>query len=327
MHEVGGSLTLIGRKLLRLVTTLWAVSVLTFLLTSLLPGDPAVTILGADGVTKESLAAVHRQLGLDKPWVTRYFSWLGHVVHGSLGFSFSLNLSVGSQIKSHLPVTLEIIVLALAISLLVGIPLGIFTAYRPTGMLSRAMSVITFVMLSVPTFVVGVLLVLLLAVNSHVFPASGWVALTSNPLENLRTAALPAITLSLPQIAVFSRLLRGDLLNTLDQDFVRFADAKGLSTSRILFGHALRPSSFSLVTVAGLQVGFLIGGSVVVETIFNVPGVGQLLVNAIYSRDLFMVQGVTLFVAAGFVVVNFGVDALYSVLDPRIRRSHVAATA
>jgi peptide/nickel transport system permease protein len=153
------------------------------------------------------------------------------------------------------------------------------------------------------------------------------VALSANPWQNLRTAILPAVALALPQVAVFSRLLRGDMRTTLEQDFVAFADSKGISTWRILIGHALRPSSFSLVTVAGLQVGFLMGGTVVVETLFNVPGIGSLLVNAIYQRDLLTVQGVTLFIAAVFVVVNFIVDLLYSVLDPRIRRGSVVATA
>lgn len=327
MHDGGPSARVIGRKFARLLSTLLAVSVLTFLLTSLLPGDPAVTILGADGVTAESLDAVHQQLGLDKPLPIRYVSWLGDVVRGDLGFSHSLNLSVGSQIKSHLAVTLELIVLAMLMGLLVAIPLGIYTAFKADGLIDRLSSLVTFTMLSVPTFVVGVFLILLFAVNSHVFPPSGWVPLTDDPFGNLRSAFLPAVALALPQVAVLSRLLRGDMLTTLDQDFVRFADAKGLSTGRILFAHALRPSSFSLVTVAGLQVGFLMGGTVIVESLFNLPGIGQLLVNAIYQRDLVMVQSVTLFVATAFVVVNFVVDLLYSVLDPRIRRGHVAATA
>lgn len=315
------------RKLVRVLLTLAAVSVLTFLLTSLLPGDPALTILGQNGVTKESLAAVHHDLGLDKPLVTRYFSWLGHALHGNLGHSYATNQSVASEISSRLPVTAEIILLALVIALVISVALGTFTAYRSNGITDRISSLATFVMLSLPTFVVGVVLVLVLAVKTHVFPASGWTALTDNPGENLRAAFLPAISLALPLIAVFSRLLRGDMLTTLDQDYIRFAESKGLPGSRIVLAHALRPSSFSLVTVAGLQVGFLMGSSVVVETLFNLPGIGQLLVNAIYAHDLITVQGVTLFIAATFVIVNFLVDVLYSVIDPRIRRSHVAVTA
>jgi len=309
------------------MSTLFAASVITFLFTSLLPGDPAVAILGPSGVTQESLTAVRHELSLDRPLPARYITWLGHVVHGDFGHSFALNRSVGSQIKAALPVTAEIIVLALVIALVIAVPLGVVTAWKSESVGDRASSLITFTMLSVPTFVIGVFLILIFAVHLRWLPASGWVALSANPLENLRKAIMPATALALPQIAVFSRLLRGDMLTTLDQDFVAFADSKGLSSRRILLGHALRPSSFSLVTVAGLQIGYLMGGTVVVETIFNVPGIGQLLVNGIYQRDLVTVQGVTLFIAATFVIVNFVVDMLYSVLDPRIRRGNVAATA
>jgi len=315
----------LGRKVLRLAVTLFAVSVFTFLLTSLLPGDPAVTILGANGVTPEALNAIHKDLGLDQPLVTRYGSWLNNVLHGDLGTSYSLDRSVGSQINSHLPVTLEIIGLAIVIALVVAIPLGVFTAYKASSAADRFISLITFALLSIPTFVIGIILILVFAVHLDVLPPSGWVGLSEDPAENLRRAILPALALALPQIAVYTRLLRGDMRTTLDQDFVAFADSKGLSMRRVLLGHALRPSSFSLVTLVGLSVGFLMGGTVVVETMFNVPGIGSLLVNAIYQRDLVMVQGVTLFIAVAFVLVNFVVDVLYSVLDPRIRRRRVAA--
>jgi peptide/nickel transport system permease protein len=316
----------LGRKVLRLALTLFAVSVFTFLLTSLLPGDPAVTILGANGVTPEALNAIHKDLGLDKPLVSRYASWLGNVLHGDLGTSYSLDRSVASQINSHLPVTLEIIGLAIVIALVVAIPLGVFTAYKASSAADRVISLITFALLSIPTFVIGIVLILVFAVHLDLLPPAGWVGLSEDPVENLRRAILPALALALPQIAVYTRLLRGDMRTTLDQDFVAFADAKGLSMRRVLLGHALRPSSFSLVTLVGLSVGFLMGGTVVVETMFNVPGIGSLLVNAIYQRDLVMVQGVTLFIAVAFVLVNFVVDILYSVLDPRIRRRRVAAT-
>jgi len=299
----------LGRKVLRLALTLFAVSVFTFLLTSLLPGDPAVTILGANGVTPEALNAIHKDLGLDKPLVSRYASWLGNVLHGDLGTSYSLDRSVASQINSHLPVTLEIIGLAIVIALVVAIPLGVFTAYKASSAADRVISLITFALLSIPTFVIGIVLILVFAVHLDLLPPAGWVGLSEDPVENLRRA-----------------ILRGDMRTTLDQDFVAFADAKGLSMRRVLLGHALRPSSFSLVTLVGLSVGFLMGGTVVVETMFNVPGIGSLLVNAIYQRDLVMVQGVTLFIAVAFVLVNFVVDILYSVLDPRIRRRRVAAT-
>ena len=316
----------VRRKLVNLVATLGAVSVLTFLLTTLLPGDPAASMLGPNGVTKESLAAVREKLHLDDSLLSRYGSWLNHILHGDLGFSYVTRSSVSSQLKTHLPVTLEIIVLAMVIALVISIPAGIFSAYRAGRVSDHIVSVMTFIGLAVPGFVVALVLILVFAVRLDLLPASGWVQLTKNPVDNLRSAFLPALSLALPQIAVFGRLLRSDMITTLRQDFVSMAESKGLSTARILFGHAFRPSSFSLVTVVGLQLGFLLGGTVIVEAIFSLPGIGQLLVSAIYSRDLIMVQGLTLFIATAFVVVNFLVDLLYSVLDPRIRRGGLLAS-
>jgi peptide/nickel transport system permease protein len=169
------------------------------------------------------------------------------------------------------------------------------------------------------------LLILVFAVDIHLFPASGWVPLTQNPVQNLRSAFLPSVALALPQVAIFARLLRGDMITTLHEDFVALAHAKGLSTMRVLFGHAFRPSSFSLVTVAGLQIGFLLGGTVIVENLFSLPGIGSMLVSAINARDLVTVQALTVFIATVFVLINFGVDLLYSVLDPRIRRGRSLA--
>jgi peptide/nickel transport system permease protein len=310
---------------IRLVTTVLAVSLLTFLLTSLLPGDPANAILGAEGITPEAVARVHRDLRLDDPLPVRFFRWLGDVLHGDLGQSYTLGRPVRSLIAQRLPVTLELIVLSMTIALLVSIPLGVWTAYRAKHAEAKAISLLTYVLLAVPSFVVGIMLILLFAIELDWLPASGWVAFSESPLENLRSALLPALSLALPQIAVFTRLLRGDMVATLDQDFVAFADSKGLSLRRILLGHAFRPSSFSLLTLAGTSVGYLLGGTVIIETMYNLPGMGTLLVNAILQRDLTTVQGVTLFVAIAFVLVNFVVDALYSVVDPRIRRAHGVA--
>lgn len=316
---------MLRKRGIRVLLTLLAVSFLTFMLTSLLPGDPATAILGAEGITPDAVARVHRDLHLDDPLPLRFLRWLGNVLHGDLGTSYTLGRPVSTLIGQRLPVTVELIVLSLAISLAVSIPLGIWTAYRSRHLESKFVSLLTYVLLAIPSFVVGIMLILLFAIELGWLPASGWVSLTENPLENLRSAILPALSLALPQIAVFSRLLRGDMIATLDQDFVAFADSKGLSIRRILFGHAFRPSSFSLLTLAGTSVGFLMGGTVIIETMYNLPGMGTLLVNAILQRDLTTVQGVTLFVAATFVIVNFVVDALYAVVDPRIRRAHGAA--
>jgi peptide/nickel transport system permease protein len=316
---------LIRRKILGLVTTLLAVSIGAFLLTSLLPGDPAVALLGQNGVTPQALAAVRQELGLNHNLADRYWIWLTHILQGNLGFSFVQEQSVSSLLASHLPVTIELVILSLILSLLIAIPIGIFTAYRAGRAVDQVLSTFTFVGLAVPTFVVAVILILVFAVDFHLVPASGWTPLTADPAQNLRSAILPSLALALPQVAIFARVLRSDMVTTLQQDYIWMARAKGLSTWRVLMVHAFRPSSLPLVTVTGLQVGFLLGGTVIVENLFSLPGIGQLLVTSITSRDLIVVQGVTLFIAAAFVLVNFAVDLLYSSLDPRIRRDRSAA--
>lgn len=323
--NVGLNSRVLGKRAGRLLATVLAVSFLTFMLTSLLPGDPAYTILGAEGVTPEAVARVHADLHLDDPLPLRFLRWAGDTLHGDLGQSYSLGRPVSNLIAQRLPVTFELIGLAMLIALTVAIPIGILTAYRARSIESKVISLITYVLLSIPSFVVGIMLILLLSIRFKIFPASGWVGFSDDPLENIKRSILPALSLALPQVAVFSRLLRGDMISTLDQDFVTFADSKGLSVRRILLGHAFRPSSFSLLTLAGTSVGFLMGGTVIIETMYNLPGMGTLLVNAILQRDLVTVQGVTLFVATTFVVINFVVDMLYAVLDPRIRRGHGAA--
>lgn len=312
------------RRVVALVTTLIAVSILTFLMTSLLPGDPAAALLGTSGVSESALHEVRQQLGLDRPIPVRYLHWVGDLLHGDLGHSFISNSSVSSELTSHLPVTVEIVVLSLLLSLLIAIPLGTITAHLNGKLFDSAVAGTTFVLLSIPSFVLALLLILLFAVALRWLPASGWTDFSEDPLENLRSALLPSLALALPQIAMFSRILRGDMVTTLREDFVHLAEAKGLSTRRVLFLHAFRPSSFSLVTVVGLQVGILLGGTVVVENLFALPGIGSLLIQSIDSRDLITVQAITLVIATTFVLVNFLVDSLYLFLDPRIRiaRSH-----
>jgi len=313
-------MTSLPRKFVSLLLTLLAVAFLTFMLTSLLPGNPAVALLGQQAITAKAIVAVDAELGLNHPLPLRFALWLGHTLTGNLGYSFVTNSSVSSELASRLPVTIEIILLAMVISLVLAIVGGIISAQRAGRVLDHLLADTSFVLLAVPTFVMALLLILLFAVRSHVFPASGWVPLTQDPFQNLRYAFLPSLALALPQVPVFMRLLRADMITVLNEDFIALARSKGISPARVLLGHAFRLSSFSLVTVAGLQVGFLLGGTVIVENIFALPGIGSLLVQSIYSRDLATVQGVTLFIAAAFVVVNFCVDLIYTVIDPRIRR-------
>jgi peptide/nickel transport system permease protein len=313
------------RRLPSLLATLFAVSLLTFLMTSLLPGDPALQILGAENATPEAIAAVRADLGLDDPLPVRYLHWIGDALTGDFGRSYRTNEPVSEAIIDRLPVTAEIGILAIIIALLIAIPVGMLSAYRAGTRTDKLISSTSFGLLAVPNFMVAIFLILIFAVWLGVLPATGWVNFTDNPVQNLRSALLPALSLAIAEMAVYTRLLRTDMIGTLQQDFVTMARVKGVSNRRILFRHALRPSSFSLMTVAGVQVGAIIGGSVVIETLFALPGVGRLLLEAVLVRDLLMVQGVALVIAVSYVVVNFTVDILYSYLDPRISHGSSAA--
>lgn len=313
------------RRLPALVATLVAVSFLTFLLTSLLPGDPAVAILGPQGATPEAVARVRADLRLDDPLPVRYVRWVGDAVTGDLGRSYRTGQEVRSAIGERLPTTLEVGGLAIAFALLGAIPLGMVSAYRAGGPVDRAVTGTSFALLAVPSFMMAILLILVFAEGFGVLPATGWVRVSDDVAENLKGAVLPALSIAIGELAVYTRLLRSDMIATLQEDYIALARAKGMPTPWILLRHALRPSSFSLLTVVGLQVGAIMSGSVLVETLFALPGVGRLLVDSIFQRDLVMVQGIALVVAVTYVAVNFAVDLLYSYLDPRIRRDRSAA--
>jgi peptide/nickel transport system permease protein len=311
----------VARRLLYLVPVLLAVSLLTFLIASLLPGDLAYVILG-DQATPEKVAALRHDMGLDQPIWWRYLSWLGHVLQGDFGRSFRTGQTVLQAVAERLPVSLELMILAQLGALAIGIPLAIACAVRSGSAFDRFMTGTAFSMLSVPAFLSAILLIYLFAVELRWLPATGYVPFGEDPVGNLRCFLLPALTLALGEWPVLMRVLRSDMIATLQEDYIAMARAKGLKPSRILLVHALKPSSLTLVTVTGINIGRLIGGTVIVESIFALPGIGRLLLGAIFTRDLIILQGVVLFVAIGYVLVNFIVDMLYAVLDPRIRHGH-----
>ncbi|MBR0908416.1 ABC transporter permease [Bradyrhizobium japonicum] len=314
-------LNFVARRLLAILPVLLAVSLLTFLIASLLPGDLAYVILG-DQATPENVAALRRDMGLDQPLWWRYLSWLGHVLQGDLGRSFRTGQTVLQAVAERIPVSLELMLMAEFIGLLIGVPLAIACAARAGGAFDRFMTGSAFAMLSMPSFLMAILLIYLFAVELRWLPATGYVPFTEEPLSNLRFFVLPALTLALAEWPGIMRVLRSDMIATLQEDYIALAKAKGLKPARILFVHALKPSSLTLVTVTGINIGRLLGGTLIVESIFALPGIGRLLVGAIYTRDLVILQGVVLLVACGFVIVNFIVDMLYAVLDPRIRHGH-----
>jgi peptide/nickel transport system permease protein len=308
----------VGRRLLYLVPVLIAISLLTFSIAALLPGDLAVAIL-ADEATPEKVAALRHEMGLDQPIALQYLHWLGGVGKGNLGRSFRTGEKVLSAILQRLPVTLELMLFAQLIALAIGMPLGILCAVRNGRFFDRLMTAIAFGKLSVPAFMLAIVLIYVFSVRLKLLPATGYVPLGEDVVGNLRSFILPAVTLGFGEWPVLMRVPRSDMIVTLQEDYIAMARAKGLKSWRILIVHALKPSSLTLVTVTGINIGRLIGGAVLIETIFALPGIGRLLIGAIYGRDFVILQGVVLFVATAFVLVNFTVDMLYGVLDPRIR--------
>lgn len=306
----------IGYALLVIILVTFATS----LLISLAPGSIANIILG-ESATPENVATLNAELGLDRPFLVQYADWLIHAVQGDLGTSPITQIPVMTSILQRLPVTLELSFLALAIALLVAIPLAVLSASFPDSALDRGINAVTSVFLSVPAFVAGPVLIYFFAVSMKIVPALGWTPITDGVGENLRSAILPAVAVALVEIAAFHRVLRADLIGTLREDFVAAARAKGMSRSYVMFRHAFRPSSFSLITISGLSLARLIGGTIIVEALFVLPGIGQLLATSIVQRDVIVVQGVVVFIAVTFVLVNMLVDIGYGILDPRVRRS------
>jgi peptide/nickel transport system permease protein len=316
----------VGQKLAQLVAVLLLVTFLTFLLLNLLPGGPETAALGV-AADEEQIAEFREEQNLDDPLMVRYARWLGGAVTLDFGDSPITNTSVGDLISHRLTPTLQLMLYATVLALAVSIPLGILTAYKADSWLDKGLNTVAFGMLSIPNFILGVLLVYLFAGQGLLdwFPASRYVPFGEDPYQHFRRMVLPSVALAAGQIAVYMRLLRTDMIATLQEDYIGVARAKGMPTRRILLKHALRPSSFSLLTVAAINVGQLIGGTIVIERIFTISGLGSLIVASIFTRDYLVVQGAIVIVAVGFVLVNFLVDILYAVLDPRIRHARAVS--
>jgi peptide/nickel transport system permease protein len=308
------------QRLLQLVLVLLFVSFLSFGLLQLVPGDPVAAIVGF--ASPAQLAQVRHQIGLDKPFFTQYWNWLTGVVHGNLGNAYSGPTgreSVATHIHQALPVSLELMAYAMVLTVLIAIPLGVLAAYKSGTWLDKTITAGAFASISMPDFALAIILSYWVGVKLGWLPSSGFVHLSDSVSGNIKSLTLPAISLAVGQIAAYMRLLRSDMIATLQEDFILMAKAKGLPTRRVLWRHALRPSSLTLLTVAGLNIGALIGGTVVVEVIFRLPGMGYLLFFAIQSRQYVEIQSIVLVIAVFYVVINVIVDLFYNVLDPRIR--------
>ncbi len=308
----------ICRKLIRFILVVLAVTMITFLLVNVLPGDVSYVIGGPDA-TLEDIENIRRDLGLDRNIIVRYFLWLGNVVQGDLGESYHTDETVFDAITTRLPVTLELLFISQTLALLFALPAGIGCAYRKDSFFDRFVSGIGFATLSIPSFVMALLTIYLFSIHLRWFPATGYTPFFEEPYTNIKSLLLPAMSIALIEWVVLMRVLRSDMVTTLQQNYILMAKAKGLPPWKILLFHALRPSSFTMITVLGLQMGRCIGEAVIVETVFALPGIGRLLLSAIYGRDFLMVQGCILLITIGYVTINSIVDVLYILLDPRIR--------
>ena len=311
-------LKLVGRRLLATIPLLFFVSLVVFSFVHILPGDPAVLFLGEEA-DPDTLARFRARLGFDRPLTAQYADWLAKAVRGDLGRSLRTNQPVTEAILQRLPVTLELLVAALLISLAIAIPMGIVSAIKRNSGVDLLSTVFALVGFSMPNFWLGIILIYVFALLLRWLPPSGFVPLVASLPENLRSLILPALTLGTALAALVTRQLRSGMLEVLRQDYVRTAQAKGLSGRQVVGKHALKNALISVVTVVGLQIGGLLGNTIITETLFALPGIGRLMIDAIFSRDFFVVQGVILFLAMGYVLSNLAVDILYSYLDPRIR--------
>ncbi|HIC82462.1 MAG TPA: ABC transporter permease [Kiloniellaceae bacterium] len=308
------------KRLLAVVPVLFGLTIIVFAMMALIPGDPAIAILGSFA-TPENVAKLNRDLGLDKPQIQQYFIWLGNLLEGDLGRSYSLNRPVTDEVLERFSATLILAGAALILCTLWGLLIGIWTAARQYGWTDKILTFVVLIGISVPSFWLGLLLILLFAVNLRWLPASGMFAIYGGGdlPDLLRHLILPAVTLSVVATGVIARLTRSAMLEVLRQDFIRTARAKGVSVTRVLYAHAFKAALVSIIPVIGVQAGFVLGGAVYIETVFQWPGVGRMLVQAISTRDILLVQGGVIVVAASYVIFNLLADLAQSWLDPRIK--------
>ena len=299
-----------------MVVLIWIVSLAVFALTLLIPGDPTLTLLG-DNATTEQIASLRAALGLDEPFIVRYWNWFVDLLRGDLGTSLFSSYSVGSAIASRIWVTISLVVGALIVSMVVGTIVGVIAGARPGSLLDRVMLFVSSVGIALPNFWLGILLVTFFGVSLGLFPTGGYVPFTEDPIQWVSHLALPVVTLAAGGAAEVARQARASVIDTLQLDFIRTLHAKGIKPRTILIKHALRSALIPVVTVAGLQVSRLFGLSVLIESVFAIPGIGTLMIKAVFDRDIPMVQGTVLLATVVVVLVNLLVDLAYGWLNPK----------
>jgi len=308
----------LASRVLSLGFVLWLVTIIAFVVIRLAPGDPSAVMLGSDA-SPQAVAEFRANYGLDSPIAVQYLVWLGHVVRGDLGNSIYLGRPVAAAILERLPVSVTLTIAAFSIALLFGVAFGVIAAYWRDTWIDRVVSAIAALSLAMPSFWLGICLIYLLAVRWPLLPSGGYVDPWTDPWGSLVHLVMPAFALGYLQLGLIARMTRASMLEALRADFIRVARAKGASEFSVVLIHALRNALIPVLTVAGVSLAVLFGGAVVVETVFTLPGVGRLLVNAVVRRDYPVVQGTLLLVAAWYVLVNLLVDFLYTLTDPRIR--------
>jgi peptide/nickel transport system permease protein len=294
------------------------VSLITFGMIHLIPGDPAAAIAGMSA-TSEQIANIRRDIGLDQPLLAQLWAWYIALLHGDLGRSLLLGQPVVQATMQRLPVTVALSAYALVLTLLLGLLSGIVAALRQNTWIDQVAMVLAMLGISLPSFYLGLLMIIVFAVDLRWLPTGGYIALTDDPVGWLATSTMPAVSLALLLAGLLARITRSTMLEVLRQDYIRTARAKGLPERRVVFKHALANALIPITTVVGIIVSLLISGSVVIETLFSIPGIGQLLTQAVLNRDYPMVQGGLLITTALLVLVNIGVDVCYALLDPRVR--------
>lgn len=315
---------LFARRVLEFAVTLFLVTLVTYFFTSKVPGSEAAIICGPAG--PKCLARESQILYLNHPFFARYFHWLGDLFSGTFGYSAAPPQPISRLLGESYPITLELVIFSQIIAVVVAIPLAMWSALRPNRIFDRFSTTLSFATLSLPAFIIGPLLRYFFTVQLSWFPGAGTVppSFGSNPIHNIDTMFLPSLTIAIASIAVYQRLLRADMIATLEEDFIVMARAKGLTTSRILFRHAFRPSTFTVMTVGGVQIGSLIVGAIISEQVFGLTGLGFQLVYAVDKVDLPTVQVITIIVAVLYILLNLLIDFLYTVIDPRVRRARTA---
>lgn len=308
----------IFNRILSLFAVLSIVAIICFSIIHLTPGDPAATILGTQA-TEQDIADLREKLGLNEPIIQQFGSWVLGAIQGDLGYSIFMDMPVTQAIIEHLGPTISLTIMAEVIAIIIAIPLGVAAARRRGTWLDQSFMILALLGISIPSFLIGLLLILFLAVFLNWLPAAGYVPLGNGILEHIKYLIMPAFALGVMQAALIARMTRSSMLEVLNENYIRTAEAKGLKQRVVIYKHALRNAFIPIITVIGLSFATLMGGAVVIELVFNIPGIGKLVVNSVLRRDYAVIQGSVLVIAVSYVLINLVVDLLYAYIDPRVR--------